>query len=276
MKIAVLSGKGGTGKTTISGNLVYCISNSSIIDTDVEEPNQHIFLKPSIEKEISIYTEYPIVDQEKCNLCGKCEELCKYSAIIVGRKQVVIFDKSCHDCGGCKIVCNQGAISYKKREIGKIYQGKSYNKIVKYGKLHVGELSGVKIINKLKEISKDEEILFIDCPPGTSCSTVAAVEDSDFAIIVVEPTPFGVSDMKMVVSMLKDMNKKFAVVINKAGLGDNEIYDYCKQEDISIIGEIPFDEEVAKLYAKGEMASEKLNKYKSEFEKIFDRVRRMI
>ncbi|MDP0494040.1 MAG: ATP-binding protein [Fusobacterium sp. JB021] len=276
MKIAVLSGKGGTGKTTISGNLVYSIPNSSIIDTDVEEPNQHIFLKPSIEKEISIYTEYPIVNQEKCILCGKCEELCKYSAIIVGRKQVVIFDKSCHDCGGCKIVCDSGAITYEKREIGKIYQGKSHNKVIRYGKLNVGELSGVKIINKLKEISEDEEILFIDCPPGTSCSTVSAVEDSDFAIIVVEPTPFGVSDMKMVVSMLKDMGKKFAVVINKAGLGDDEIYDYCKNENISIIGEIPFDEEVAKLYAKGEMAAEKLPKYKVEFEKIFDKARRMI
>ena len=120
MKIAVLSGKGGTGKTTISGNLFYSIPNSSIIDTDVEEPNQHIFLKPSIEKEMPIYTEFPVVDQEKCTLCGKCEELCKYSAIIVGRKKVVIFDKSCHDCGGCKIVCKPRAITYEKREIGKI------------------------------------------------------------------------------------------------------------------------------------------------------------
>lgn len=276
MKIAVLSGKGGTGKTTISGNLFYSVPNSSIIDTDVEEPNQHIFLNPSIEKEMPIYTEFPVVDQEKCTLCGKCEELCKYSAIIVGRKKVVIFDKSCHDCGGCKIVCKPGAITYEKREIGKIYKGKAYGKIVEYGKLNVGELSGVKIINKLKEISNNEETLFIDCPPGTSCSTVAAVEDSNFAIIVVEPTPFGVSDMKMVVSMLRDMNKKFAVVINKAGLGDNEVYDYCEAEGLSIIGEIPFDREVAELYAKGEMAAEKLPKYKLEFEKIFDRLRRMI
>ncbi|MFA6708275.1 MAG: ATP-binding protein [Fusobacterium sp.] len=276
MKIAVLSGKGGTGKTTISGNLFYSVPNSSIIDTDVEEPNQHIFLKPSIEKEMPIYTEFPVVDQEKCTLCGKCEELCKYSAIIVGRKKVVIFDKSCHDCGGCKIVCKPGAITYEKREIGKIYKGKAYGKIVEYGKLNVGELSGVKIINKLKEISDNEGTLFIDCPPGTSCSTVAAVEDSNFAIIVVEPTPFGVSDMKMVVSMLRDMNKKFAVVINKAGLGDDEVYDYCEAEGLSIIGEIPFDREVAELYAKGEMAAEKLPKYKLEFEKIFDRLRRMI
>jgi MinD superfamily P-loop ATPase len=276
MKIAVLSGKGGTGKTTISGNLFYSVPNSSIIDTDVEEPNQHIFLKPSVENEMPIYTEFPVVDQEKCTLCGKCEELCKYSAIIVGRKKVVIFDKSCHDCGGCKIVCKPGAITYEKREIGKIYKGKAYGKIVEYGKLNVGELSGIKIINKLKEISDNGETLFIDCPPGTSCSTVAAVEDSNFAIIVVEPTPFGVSDMKMVVSMLRDMNKKFAVVINKAGLGDDEVYDYCEAEGLSIIGEIPFDREVAELYAKGEMAAEKLPKYKLEFEKIFDRLRRMI
>lgn len=276
MEIAILSGKGGTGKTTISGNLAYTISNSSIIDADVEEPNQHIFLKPSIEKEISVFTNYPTIDNEKCNLCGKCEELCRYSAIIVGQEHVVVFDKSCHDCGGCEIVCKSLAIKYKKREIGKIYQGKFSNKNFNYGKLNVGEFSGVKIINELKEISKEEEILFVDCPPGTSCSTVSAVEGCNFAVIVVEPTPFGVSDMKMVVSMLRNMGKKFAVVINKSGLGDNEIYDYCKEEKISIIGEIPFDEEVAKLYSRGELISKENFKYRKEFEKIYDEIRRMV
>lgn len=276
MKIAILSGKGGTGKTTVSGNLAFNIKGSSIIDTDVEEPNQHIFLKPEIDKKISVCTEYPIVDNEKCSLCGKCGDICKYSAILVGRKQVVIFDESCHDCGGCKIVCPENAITYKKREIGKIYEGHSKDISIKYGKLNIGELSGVKIINKLKEISKEEELLFIDCPPGTSCSTVNAVEDADFTIIVVEPTPFGVSDMKMVVEMLNDMNKKFAVVINKAGLGDGEIYEYCKEKDIKIIGEIPFDTEVAKLYAEGKIASNILDKYKEKFIDIFEQVKVMI
>lgn len=274
MKIVVLSGKGGTGKTTISTNLAINIKNAILIDTDVEEPNSYIFLKPQIEDTIPVTKEYPKVDMNKCILCGKCGEFCRYNAILPAKNKVLIFKEMCHDCGGCELVCPTDAIEYKKREIGNIYSGTSkYGIKMKYGDLNVGEVSGVKIIEELKELVKDEKIVIIDAPPGTSCSTVAAIEDTDYAIIVSEPTPFGVSDMKMVVEMLRNINIPFGVVINKAGLGDNEIYEYCDEENIEILQEISFDREIAKLYARGSILSHEIESYKEKFETIFKKIK---
>jgi MinD superfamily P-loop ATPase len=273
MKIVVLSGKGGTGKTTISTNLAINMQNAVLIDTDVEEPNSHIFLKPHIEDTISVTKEYPRVT-DQCILCGKCGDFCRYNAILPGRNKVLIFKEMCHDCGGCQLVCPTNAIEYISRGIGNIYSGASeYGVNMKYGDLDVGEVSGVKIIEKLKELVKDEEMVIIDAPPGTSCSTVAAATDADYAIIVSEPTPFGVSDMKMVVEMLRNMNISFGVVVNKAGLGDEEIYRYCDEENIEILQEIPFDREIAKLYASGNILSNELQSYKEKFEAILKKIK---
>ncbi|MCT4563212.1 MAG: ATP-binding protein [Maledivibacter sp.] len=273
MKIVVLSGKGGTGKTTISTNLAINMQNAVLIDTDVEEPNSHIFLKPHIEDTISVTKEYPRVT-EQCILCGKCGDFCRYNAILPGRNKVLIFKEMCHDCGGCQLVCPTNAIEYISRGIGNIYSGASeYGVNMKYGDLDVGEVSGVKIIEKLKELVKDEEMVIIDAPPGTSCSTVAAATDADYAIIVSEPTPFGVSDMKMVVEMLRNMNIPFGVVVNKVGLGDEEIYRYCDEENIEILQEIPFDREIAKLYASGNILSNELQSYKEKFEAILKKIK---
>ncbi|BDU50362.1 ATP-binding protein [Haliovirga abyssi] len=273
MRIAVLSGKGGTGKTTISTNLSINIENSMLIDTDVEEPNSHIFLKPNITETKSVKVEYPVVDNEKCTLCGKCGDFCNFNAIIPAKNTVLVFQESCHSCGGCKMVCPTGAITYSKREIGKIYEGDTKFGIkMKYGELNLGEMSGVKIIEELKEITKNEDIVIIDSPPGTSCSTVAAVEDVDYAIVVTEPTPFGVSDMKMVVEMLREMKIPFSVFINKAGLGDNEVYEYCEDEKIKIIGEVLFDKKIAEYYSEGIPFSTKIPKYKKLFNDIFEEI----
>ncbi|TDT71948.1 MinD superfamily P-loop ATPase [Hypnocyclicus thermotrophus] len=273
MKIAVLSGKGGTGKTTVSNNLAINIKNTILIDTDVEEPNSHIFLKPDIEKIDSVFIGYPEVDMNKCNLCGKCGEFCRFNAIIPAKNSVVVFNESCHDCGGCAMVCPTNAITYKQREIGKIYSGKTkYDIDMKYGEINIGEMSGVRIIEEVKEKIKNEEIVIIDSPPGTACSTVAAVEGVDYAILVSEPTPFGVSDMKMVVEMLREMNIPFGLVINKAKLGDDEIYEYANNENIEILAEIPFNKEIAKLYANGELFSIHLKEYKEIFENIYSQI----
>jgi MinD superfamily P-loop ATPase len=273
MKIAVLSGKGGTGKTTIATNLAVNSKNAILIDTDVEEPNSHIFLKPHIEETILVKKSYPVVDAEKCTLCGECGTFCKYNAILPAKNSVLVFEEICHDCGGCELVCSQGAIHYEEREIGKIHSGKSkYDITMKYGDLNVGEVSGVNIIEQLKKMITDEELVFIDSPPGTSCATVAAIEDSDYAVIVSEPTPFGVSDMKMVVEMLRNMKIDFGVVVNKAGLGDREIYEYCKSEEIDILGEIPFDVKIAKMYASGGMLSYKIEDYKAKMISILDKI----
>lgn len=272
MKIAVLSGKGGTGKTTVSSSLAF-ISKMLLIDTDIEEPNSHIFLKGNIEDIKSIYTRFPEVNMEKCNLCGECGNFCKFNAIIPAKKRVIVFGEACHDCGGCEIVCKNGAISWEKREIGKIYTGKThFNSINKYGELNIGEMSGVKIIKEIYKNTEEKDFL-IDCPPGTACTTVSAVEVADFAIIVVEPSPFGLSDMKLVVQLLRDMKIPFGVVINKFDEDENIVKKYCDDEKIEIIGTIPFDRKIAETYSKGEIIAEALPEYRENFETILKRVK---
>lgn len=272
MKIAVLSGKGGTGKTTVSSSLAF-ISKMLLIDTDIEEPNSHIFLKGCVENIKSVYTKFPEVNMEKCNLCGECGNFCKFNAIIPAKKRVIVFGEACHDCGGCEIVCKNRAISWEKREIGKIFTGKThFNSTNKYGKLNIGEMSGVKIIKELYKNTEEKNFL-IDCPPGTACTTVSAVEVADFAIIVVEPSPFGLSDMKLVVQLLRDMKIPFGVVINKFDEDENIIKKYCDIEKIEIIGTIPFDRKIAETYARGEIIAEVLPKYRENFETILKRVK---
>lgn len=272
MKIAVLSGKGGTGKTTVSSSLAF-ISKMLLIDTDIEEPNSHIFLKGNIEDIKSVYTKFPEVNMEKCNLCGECGNFCKFNAIIPAKKRVIVFGEACHDCGGCEIVCKNGAISWEKREIGKIYTGKThFNSINKYGELNIGEMSGVKIIKEIYKNTEEKDFL-IDCPPGTACTTVSAVEVADFAIIVVEPSPFGLSDMKLVVQLLRDMKIPFGVVINKFDEDENIVKKYCDDEKIEIIGTIPFDRKIAETYSKGEIIAEALPEYRENFETILKRVK---
>ena len=272
MKIAVLSGKGGTGKTTVSSSLAF-ISKMLLIDTDIEEPNSHIFLKGNIEDIKSVYTRFPEVNMEKCNLCGECGNFCKFNAIIPAKKRVIVFGEACHDCGGCEIVCKNGAISWEKREIGKIYTGKThFNSINKYGKLNIGEMSGVKIIKEIYKNTVEKDFL-IDCPPGTACTTGSAVEVADFAIIVVEPSPFGLSDMKLVVQLLRDMKIPFGVVINKFDEDKNIVKKYCDDEKIEIIGTIPFDRKIAEAYSKGEIIADALPEYRENFETILKRVK---
>jgi len=257
MKIAVLSGKGGTGKTTVSNNLAALVPEAVLIDCDVEEPNSHIFMVPLISGELEIQTRYPVIDEEKCIHCQKCAHFCRFNAIIAGPSLTMPLKDLCHDCGGCELLCPVGAISYENKDIGRIYSGTSrFGTRLIYGQLHIAELVGVKIINELNRQVKNMSLVIADSPPGTSCATVAALDDCDFALIVTEPTPFGVSDMKMVVELLRGKNIPFTVVINKAGLGNNEVYQYCNGENILISGEIPFDRSVARAYATGELAVE--------------------
>lgn len=273
MRIAVLSGKGGTGKTTVATNLFETIQKGMLIDTDVEEPNSHLFLKPVILERIPVKKEYPVVDEDLCTLCGKCGDFCRYNAILPAKKKVLVYPELCHDCGGCQLLCPTDAIRYFPRTIGNIYRGKTLSgRSVAYGDLLVGEVSGVPIIEQLREISEDEKIVLIDSPPGTACSTVAAVEGVDYAIIVAEPTPFGVSDMKLVVEMLGALQIPMGVVINKAGLGDQEIYDYCQSERLEILAEIPFSKAYAKQYAQGGLLSETFPPFRAKMELILDKV----
>lgn len=273
MRIAVLSGKGGTGKTTLSVNIFSQLKEAVLLDTDVEEPNSHIFLDLETIEDIDVMKGYPVVDDVKCNLCGACGDICQFNAILPAKKRVMVFADLCHDCGGCQMVCKPQAITYKQKSMGVITHSQTKDKKNFYsGKLNIGEVSGVKIIEAIKNIDFGSITQIIDSPPGTSCSTVASVEDVDYAIIVSEPTPFGVSDMKMVVEMLRNMNIKFGVVVNKAGLGNDEIYEYLEDEHIELLEKIKFDEKYAKHYAKGHIISNEDNYYKERIETIITKV----
>ena len=215
MKVAVLSGKGGTGKTTVSSNLAAILGKITLVDCDVEEPNAHLFFNTKDEVKESVYIEYPVVDMDKCTLCGKCGDFCNFNAILPAKNTVLVFKENCHSCGGCSIICPDNAITYLNREIGVIKHGVvNENLDLSYGVLNVGELSGVNVIEAVLHSIENNDSVIIDSPPGTSCATVAAVSKADYAIIVTEPTPFGVSDMKMVVEMLRELNIAFSVVIN--------------------------------------------------------------
>jgi MinD superfamily P-loop ATPase len=250
MQISIVSGKGGTGKTTLATRLFQSVKGSSLLDCDVEEPNAALFLDVSWDSVESFYAEYPVICEDKCTHCGACASFCRFKAILSTSKATLPLAERCHACRGCGIVCPEHAISYRKREVGKISRGRTGGGYFASGSLNVGEYSGAGIIRRLRE-SAEGHLIWIDGPPGTGCAAAAAAIDADFAILVAEPTPFGVSDMIMAVEMLEKLEVPFGVVVNKAGVGNREIYDYCRNERIWILAEFPFSRSMAECYAQG-------------------------
>jgi MinD superfamily P-loop ATPase len=267
--IAIASGKGGTGKTTVATNLARVAADQgmevSYIDCDVEEPNGHIFLKPEIEKTTIVTTPVPVVDDSKCNACGKCRDICQYSAIILLKDMVLAFPNLCHGCGGCKLVCPTGAISESGREVGVIEEGRSGGVRFVHGELKVGEAMSPPLIRKVKEMIPDTGISIIDAPPGTSCPVIQAVKDADFVLLVTEPTPFGLNDLKLAVEMLRVMKLPFGVVVNRADVGDEAVFDYCSSQSIDVLLRIPDDRRIAEAYSRGKLAVEALPEYAEAF-----------
>ncbi|MCE5323700.1 ATP-binding protein [bacterium] len=257
MIIAVASGKGGTGKTTVSTNLALALSSThrvQYLDCDVEEPNGHIFLKPQIESTAVVTTPVPVIDESKCTVCGKCKDICRYNAIVLLGKSVLTFPELCHGCGGCSLVCPTGALIETQREIGFIEQGRAGDIMFVNGMLNIGEVLSPLVIKYVKERIDDDSIAIIDVPPGTSCPVVEAVKGTDYVVLVTEPTPFGVNDLKLAVDMLKALNLPFGVVVNRADAGDEAVFDYCRGESIEILMKIPDDRRIAQAYSRGEMA----------------------
>jgi len=270
LNIAILSGKGGTGKTTVSTNLSTIIG-ANYIDCDVEEPNGFIFLNPSQIKREEIKVNYPVVDSSRCTLCGDCAKVCQFNALVRTKKEIILFEKLCHGCSACSIACKHSALTFGKRTIGIVEEGKCGNLICKRGVLNVGEPMAVPVIKKLlKNLPQGTNL--IDCAPGTSCNVVNSLQYADGAILVTEPSAFGLHDLKMAVQLVRNFNLPFGVIINKYNAENERIQKYCEQEDINILGIIPYRREAAKVYSLGKMIVE-MSEYKEIFEEIAKRLR---
>ncbi|MBN1232664.1 MAG: ATP-binding protein [Candidatus Coatesbacteria bacterium] len=282
MIIAVASGKGGTGKTTVAVNLALSMKddcNVQFLDCDVEEPNAHIFLKPVIKEQNKGYIPVPEIDEAKCNFCGKCSKICVYNAIAVLPPQnfkkgtTLVFNNLCHGCGACSNLCPQNAIKEVHKEIGIIEKGDSDNIDFIHGRLNVGEAMALPLIRKIKKNISLEKIAIIDAPPGTSCPVVASVKDSDYTILVTEPTPFGLNDLILAAGLVKKLKIPFGVVINRSDIGNREVEEYCQKENIPVLMKIPFSKDIAISYSKGIPVIETFPKYIVHFQEIFNKIK---
>ena len=266
MKIAVLSGKGGTGKTLVSVNLAAVAKKSIYIDCDVEEPNGYLFFKPKNIESEKITIKIPYVDEKLCKGCRKCVDFCKFNALAYINNKPIIFDEVCHSCGGCVLFCSEKALSEKEKFIGEVRRGVSENVTVITGILNTGEASGIPIIkNLLKDIPKNKEISFIDCPPGSACIVMESIKDADYCILVAEPTVFGVHNLNMVCELVKLFDKPYGVVLNKCLEGENPAEKFCIEKDIKILGKIPFDNELGTLNSNALISVRENKKFRDMF-----------
>jgi MinD superfamily P-loop ATPase len=278
LTIAVASGKGGTGKTTVSTNLAETAAVSGmrvhLLDTDVEEPNCHIFVSPRVESRRAVTTQVPAVDEAACIGCGACAQICQYSAIAMAGSVPIIFADLCHSCTGCALVCPTGAITLHDREIGMLERGRGGAAGFAFteGSLNVGESVSSPVIHAVKAERGQAELTLIDAPPGTACPVVEATEGADYIILVTEPTPFGLNDLELAVEMVRKLGSPFGVVINRADVGDAGVRHYCRREGIRILAEIDDDRRVAEAYSRGELSVDAVPEFRLRYEELLTEV----
>ena len=273
MIISIASGKGGTGKTTVATNLAVSVDGPvQLLDCDVEEPNAHLFLRPVIEETITVTTPIPEIDLEKCNQCKKCAEICRFRAIAVLGDTVLTFPELCHSCGGCMAVCPEGAITETGRELGVLETGAVNGVSFVHGRLRVGEAMSPPLIRAVRDRTWADGLTLIDAPPGTSCPVIAAMKDTDFVLLVTEPTPFGLHDLKLAVEAVKILEIPMGLVINRADIGDDTVTAYARAEGLPILMEIPFDRKIAESYSRGEMFALALPEWKARFRELAETI----
>lgn len=277
MIISIASGKGGTGKTTIATNLAISLEGDvQLLDCDVEEPNDYLFIHPDIHEVRTITTPVPEVDMTKCSLCGKCQDICQFKAIVVMGKIVLPFPELCHSCGGCMRVCPENAITETDRELGVVEWGRKNGLEFIHGKLRVGEAMSPPLIRKVREFARPEALTIIDAPPGTSCPVIAAMKGADYVLLVTEPTPFGLHDLKLAVGAVKILGIPCGLIINRSDMGDDRVREYANDQNIPILMEIPFDRKIAEAYSKGQMIVDVLPEWKAHFLKLHRQIEEAI
>jgi len=275
MIISVASGKGGTGKTLVATSLALSLKDKykvQLLDCDVEEPNDHIFMKPNITRSEVVSIPVPKIDEEKCTHCGKCAEVCAYHAIAVLGEYVLTFPELCHGCGACSYLCPEKAISEVPHEIGVIETGQADGVAFGHGKLNIGQAMAPPVIRKVKSLVDKDSVVIIDASPGTSCPVVEAIKDSDFCLLVTEPTPFGLNDLVLAVETVRQLRIPCGIVLNRAGVGDGKTEEYCRKENIPILLTIPLDMNIAGLYSKGIPLVEGMPDYKNSFIELYEKI----
>lgn len=273
MIVAIASGKGGTGKTTVSVNLAASVgSEIQLLDCDVEEPNCHLFIKGTVQSEHGIGIPVPQVDESLCDGCGECGRFCRYSAIVAIGTKPLVFPEMCHGCGGCAKVCPKKAIADVDHRIGSIrILGSGYITLLE-GRIDVGVAMAPPMIREVKQKMRKDIDTILDAPPGTSCPVIAAVRGSDFVVLVTEPTPFGLHDLQIAVDTVRQLTIPFGVVVNRMGIGDDRIQQFCREQRIPILVEIPDDRRIAEEYSKGNLIVEALPEYLGRFKSLWKQV----
>jgi MinD superfamily P-loop ATPase len=272
MIVSVASGKGGTGKTSVAVNMALSIGNVQLLDCDVEEPNAHLLLQSVLHKIEPVYSLIPNVNEKLCSHCGECSNFCQYNAIFATSEKVLVFPELCHSCTGCAMVCPRKAITWKKHRMGTLKFGSAEDLALIYGELEVGKPMAVPVIKAVKNQIKEGKNVILDSPPGTSCPFVESVRGSDFCILVTEPTPFGLHDLKIAVEVLRKIVLPFGAVINRSGIGDRNVYDYCREENIRILLEIPYRRRIAELYSRGIAFSLEMPEWKEKFRMLYSEI----
>jgi len=276
MIISIASGKGGTGKTTVATNLCAALdAELTLLDCDVEEPNAHLFLKPEFHRKDMVNAPIPEVDETRCTYCKKCMEICRFGAIAVAGKKVITFPELCHSCGGCTVVCPENCIKEADRSIGVVETGTlAHLPGVSFGHglLDIGQVMAPPVIRQVRTHEATRGLTIIDAPPGTSCPVIASMKGTDFVILVTEPTPFGLHDLTLAVEAVKLLGIPHGLVINRAGMGNDDVKKYAKKEGVPILMEIPFDKRIAMAYSKGDLLVKTLPEYKAIFKAIYRKI----
>ena len=280
MIIAIASGKGGTGKTTVATNLALLFAGrgekTRYLDCDVEEPNGHLFLNPAITLSEPAVIAVPVIDESKCDGCGECVRLCQYRALVRLGKTVMVFDELCHGCGGCTLVCPRKAITEKNKTIGVVESGISGCVEFVHGRLTIGEAMSPPVIRAVLAKTADDALNIIDAPPGTSCPVIASVRTADFVVLVTEPTPFGLNDLGLALDMVQELGVPHGVVINRADPENRDAQNFCMKRQAPILGEFPDDRRIAEAYSRGEMILTAVPGIRERFLELWHSIRKQV